>query len=86
MNIRYGILALLLGSQISLAEQPLGAQSQVQADTLPTSQTDLPTTFTPAIDISEALTEKLDRQLEESTAKQPLPKAQWVSANLSPGR
>ena len=86
MNIRYTLLALLLGSQVSLAQQPIATQSQSQADDLQARGTALPTTFTPTLDISDALAEQLDRQLTESTAKQSLPKAQWVSANLIPGR
>lgn len=86
MNIRYTLLALLLGSQVSLAQQPIAKQSQSQADDLQAHDTALPTTFAPTLDISDALAEQLDRQLTESTAKQPLPKAQWVSANLTPGR
>jgi len=87
MNIRYTILALLLGSQVSLAQQPIGVEpSPGHTAPLTNSHTEMPTTITPTLDLSDALTEKLDRQLEESTAKQPLPKAQWVSLNVSPGR
>ena len=86
MNIRYTIAALLLGSQVSLAEQPIAAESAGNTTPLTGSHADLPTTSIPTLDISDSLTEKLNRQLEESTANQPLPKAQWVSANVSPGR
>ena len=86
MNIRYTILALMLGSQMSVAQQPIGVEPPSHTAPVTSSHTELPTSTTPTLELSDALAEKLDRQLEESTAKQPLPKVRWVSANVSPGR
>ncbi|MEP0201118.1 MAG: hypothetical protein ABJ084_11905 [Halioglobus sp.] len=85
MNIRYTLLALLLGSQLSLAEQPDTTNSNLSAAQMSAAQSGQPAAATSAVDISAALTEKLERRLAESTAKQQIPNTEWASANLSPG-
>ena len=86
MKIRYAISVLLLGSQVALAQDPVGAQPQGSTRVQPDTHTSLPMTLNPAPELSEVLAEQLDRQLADSTDKQTLPKARWVSANLAAGR
>ncbi|MEP4486213.1 hypothetical protein [Marinobacter alexandrii] len=85
MNIRYTLLAFLLGSQLSVAEQPDTTNSNLPAAQMTAAQSGESTAAMSAMDISAALTEKLDRRLAESTAKQQIPNTEWASANLSPG-
>ena len=85
MNIRYFGLALLLGSSVTFATEAVSELSNTHINAESVGETAQPGALSPTLDISDALAEQLDRQLSESTAEQPLPKAQWVSANLTPG-
>jgi len=85
MNIRYTLLALMIVSPMSQAEQPDVMESIGSATSEAGGRGDLAAAVTPKLDISASLAEKLDRQLEQSTTRLSMLTPQRVRTNLTPG-